>query len=248
MTRKTHFGYKEVEENQKETLVQGVFSSVAKKYDIMNDIMSFGMHRLWKARLIKTLFPYHNKELLDVAGGTGDVSIKFIEAGGQKATVCDLNLNMLQEGQRRVKGTSHIAEKQFSWLHCNAEALEVKDESYDYCVISFGVRNFTNIPKGLTECYRILKPGGKFVCLEFSNVNDGLLKSIYDFYSFNVIPKIGQIVAQDSESYQYLVESIRKFPTSEQFALMLEKAGFDQVSFVKMSQGIVALHTGYKPI
>jgi len=240
MSSKTHFGFKEVETEKKQTMVQGVFSTVASKYDIMNDFMSFGLHRLWKDEAIKELHPSSEDVLLDVAGGTGDISWKYLQAGGGRAVVSDLNKEMLEQGKLKYK-TNRL-----SWVHANAEELPFEDNQFDYYTVSFGIRNVTHIDKALKEAHRVLKPGGKFVCLEFSNVSNELVKKIYDFYSFKIIPKVGKIIADSPESYEYLVESIRKFPSAIAFSEMIKEAGFNCVEYRKMTFGIVAIHVGYK--
>jgi demethylmenaquinone methyltransferase/2-methoxy-6-polyprenyl-1,4-benzoquinol methylase len=240
--RKAKFGFKEVEAFQKESLVQGVFSSVAPKYDIMNDLMSFGLHKIWKRDLISEISPSGGDILLDVAGGTGDVAHRFLQAGGSSAVVVDLNEEMLKEGQAK------LSDPRLSWVHANAEALPFEDNSFDYYTISFGIRNVTNIDKALAEAYRVLKPMGKFLCLEFSQVNTPVLSRLYDFYSFNIIPKIGKMVAGDEEAYRYLVESIKNFEPAPRFAKLIEHAGFESVGYTKLTFGVVAIHVGYKGI
>lgn len=240
MDTKTHFGFKEVETKKKQGMVQGVFSTVASKYDIMNDLMSFGLHRLWKDEAIKELQPSSDDILLDVAGGTGDISWRFLQAGGGSAVVSDLNKEMLEQGKLK-----HSSDK-LSWVHANAEELPFSDNQFDFYTISFGIRNVTHIDKVLKEAHRVLKPGGKFVCLEFSNVTNEVVKKFYDFYSFTIIPMIGKFVADSPQSYEYLVESIRKFPTAIAFADMIKDAGFNCIEFRKMSFGVVAIHVGYK--
>ncbi len=240
MDTKTHFGFKEVETKKKQGMVQGVFSTVASKYDIMNDLMSFGLHRLWKDEAIKELQPSSDDVLLDVAGGTGDISWRFLQAGGGSAVVSDLNKEMLEQGKLK-----HSSDK-LSWVHANAEELPFGDNQFDFYTISFGIRNVTHIDKVLKEAHRVLKPGGKFVCLEFSNVTNEVVKKFYDFYSFTIIPMIGKFVADSPQSYEYLVESIRKFPTAIAFADMIKDAGFNCIEFRKMSFGVVAIHVGYK--
>lgn len=245
MSDKTFFGFKEIDKNKKEAMVKGVFSSVAPKYDIMNDLMSFGIHRLWKDRMIKELNPKKDGRLLDVAGGTGDIAFRFLKSADKgSVTVCDINNEMLLQGQKNAIDRNIL--KNIEWVCGNAEKLPFKDDSYDYYTIAFGIRNVTNIDKALKEAFRILKPGGKFVCLEFSNVNNAVFSKIYNFFSFNVIPQIGKIVMDDKDSYQYLVESIKKFPKQENFKKMIEEAGFDKVKYTNMTDGVVAIHTGWK--
>jgi demethylmenaquinone methyltransferase/2-methoxy-6-polyprenyl-1,4-benzoquinol methylase len=225
---------------EKEKLVQEVFSSVANRYDLMNDLMSFGLHRLWKKHLIRAINPCGYEHLLDVAGGTGDIAQGFLTAGGSQATVCDLNQEMLEAGRKKYPDTA------MTWVHGNAEILPFDDDIFDLYTISFGIRNVSNINQVLCEAYRVLKPGGRFFCLEFSQVTMPILRKIYDIYSFSIIPKIGGIIAQDQESYQYLVESIKLFPAAPRLASMIQEAGFCQVSYEKLTFGVVAIHTGVK--
>jgi ubiquinone/menaquinone biosynthesis methyltransferase len=242
---KTHFGFKEVELAQKAPLVKGVFDNVASKYEIMNDVMSLGTHRLWKDKFISMLNPQKNKKLLDVAGGTGDIAFRFLKAAeGGQVTVADINHNMLKEGYKNAvnKNILHNIE----WLCADAQNMPIPDNIYDYYTIAFGIRNVTDINKALSEAYRVLKLGGKFLCLEFSKVENPLLEKIYDFYSFNIIPKMGKLIASDSESYQYLVESIRKFPKQDKFLQMIENAGFVKAKYINLSVGAVAIHSGWK--
>ena len=243
--RTTHFGFKDVAEDDKAGMVHGVFTNVASKYDIMNDVMSMGIHRVWKDALMDWLVPRDGQRLLDVAGGTGDVAFRFLgRAPGASATVLDMTESMLIEGQKRAEA-SQMAEK-LDWIVGDAMALPFEDNTFDRYTISFGIRNVTRIPDALAEAFRVLKPGGRLMVLEFSQLpNDGLQK-LYDLYSFNVIPRMGQLIAGDRDSYQYLVESIRRFPDQETFAAMIRDAGFEQVSFRNLSMGIAALHSGWK--
>ena len=240
------FGYKQVNPGEKMRLVETVFDSVASRYDLMNDLMSGGIHRLWKNKFVSMLRPSPNKLLLDVAGGTGDIAFRYRERAGSKAhiTVCDINKEMLNVGKDRAINRGYL--KGFKWVVGNAESLPFKDNSYDLYTISFGLRNVPKIDDALEEAYRVLKPGGQFFCLEFSQVVNPALRRIYDEYSFRLIPKIGELVANDRESYQYLVESIRQFPTQTELASRIKKAGFKQVRFVNLSGGIAAIHTGTK--
>ena len=243
--RTTHFGFKDVAEDDKAGMVHGVFTNVASKYDIMNDVMSMGIHRVWKDALMDWLVPRDGQRLLDVAGGTGDVAFRFLgRAPGANATVLDMTESMLIEGQKRAEA-AQMAEK----LDCivgDAMALPFEDNTFDRYTISFGIRNVTRIPDALSEAFRVLRPGGRLMVLEFSQLpNDGLQK-LYDLYSFNVIPRMGQLIVGDRDSYQYLVESIRRFPDQETFAQMIRDAGFEQVSFRNLSMGIAALHSGWK--
>ena len=243
--RTTHFGFKDVAEDDKAGMVHGVFTNVASKYDIMNDVMSMGIHRVWKDALMDWLVPRDGQRLLDVAGGTGDVAFRFLgRAPDASATVLDMTESMLIEGQKRAEA-AQIAEK-LDWIVGDAMALPFEDNTFDRYTISFGIRNVTRIPDALSEAFRVLRPGGRLMVLEFSQLpNDGLQR-LYDLYSFNVIPRMGQLIAGDRDSYQYLVESIRRFPDQETFAQMIRDAGFEQVSFRNLSMGIAALHSGWK--
>ena len=243
--RTTHFGFKDVAEDDKAGMVHGVFTNVASKYDIMNDVMSMGIHRVWKDALMDWLVPRDGQRLLDVAGGTGDVAFRFLgRAPGASATVLDMTESMLIEGQKRAEA-AQMAEK-LDWIVGDAMALPFEDNTFDRYTISFGIRNVTRIPDALSEAFRVLRPGGRLMVLEFSQLpNDGLQK-LYDLYSFNVIPRMGQLIAGDRDSYQYLVESIRRFPDQETLAQMIRDAGFEQVSFRNLSMGIAALHSGWK--
>lgn len=243
--RTTHFGFQTVEESEKAGLVHGVFSRVASRYDIMNDLMSLGIHRLWKDAMMDWLAPRPGQRLLDVAGGTGDVAFRFLKrAEGSTAVVCDMTESMLVEGRKRAEA-EHMAER-LDWVVGDAMALPFADNSFDTYTISFGIRNVTRIPDALREAYRVLKPGGRIMVLEFNRIPNDMLQWAYDRYSFNVIPVMGQVVAKDRDSYQYLVESIRKFPDQETFAGMIRTAGFEQVKYRNLSMGIAALHSGWK--
>jgi len=241
----THFGFKTVDEGEKAGMVHGVFSNVASRYDVMNDVMSMGIHRIWKDAMMDWLAPRDGQRLLDVAGGTGDVAFRFLKrAPGAQATVLDMTESMLIEGQKRAEA-EQMAEK-LDWIVGDAMALPFESNSFDVYTISFGIRNVVRIPDALSEAYRVLKPGGRLMVLEFSQLpNDGMQK-LYDLYSFNVIPRMGQMIANDRDSYQYLVESIRKFPDQESFAAMIRQAGFEQVKYRNLSMGIAALHSGWK--
>ncbi len=241
----THFGDRMVAEAEKAGLVEGVFSSVASRYDVMNDVMSLGIHRVWKDAMMDWLAPRNGQRLLDVAGGTGDIAFRFLgRAPGAEAVVCDMTAPMLEEGQRRAEA-AQLADR-LTWVVGDAMALPFEDGSFDIYTISFGIRNVTRIEAALAEAFRVLKPGGRLMVLEFSQLpNDGLQR-LYDLYSFNVIPRMGQAIAGDRDSYQYLVESIRKFPDQDRFAEMIRAAGFEQVKYRNLSMGIAALHSGWK--
>ena len=241
----THFGYREVAEDQKAGMVKGVFTNVASKYDIMNDVMSVGVHRLWKDAMMDWLAPRSGQKLLDVAGGTGDIAFRFLKrAPGANAVVLDMTENMLVEGRKRADADKMA--DQLEWVVGDAMALPFADNSFDVYTISFGIRNVTRIADALAEAFRVLKPGGRLMVLEFSQLPFPAMQKAYDLYSFNVIPQMGQLVAQDRDSYQYLVESIRKFPDQETFAGVIRAAGFENVKFRNLSLGIAALHSGWK--
>ncbi|MEY2956872.1 MAG: hypothetical protein RL123_1600 [Pseudomonadota bacterium] len=241
----THFGFRTVGADQKAGLVQGVFSRVASKYDVMNDLMSAGVHRLWKDAMMDWLAPRPGQRLIDVAGGTGDIAFRFLaRAPGASAAVVDLTEPMLAEGRARAEAAAMGGA--LDWVVGDAMALPFADASFDVYTISFGIRNVTRIEATLAEAHRVLRPGGRLMVLEFSRMVSAPLQWAYDRYSFNVIPVMGQIVAGDRESYQYLVESIRRFPEQEAFAAMIREAGFGQVRYRNLSMGIAALHSGWK--
>ena len=248
MTDTAQFGAKRVPLVAKQALVNDVFHSVARRYDLMNDLMSFGLHRAWKNALVTAVDPPRAApfSVLDIAGGTGDVAFRLIEAGGAqtRVTVCDINRDMLEVGRERtaIYGGDTVA----TFAEANAEALPFADRSFDAATIAFGIRNVPRIERALAEAFRVLKIGGKFVCLEFSSVDVPALDRLYDLYSFNIIPALGGVVAGDAESYRYLVESIRRFPKPQAFATMLRAAGFARVSFQTISGGIVTLHSGWR--
>ncbi|MEX0364476.1 MAG: bifunctional demethylmenaquinone methyltransferase/2-methoxy-6-polyprenyl-1,4-benzoquinol methylase UbiE [Ruegeria sp.] len=241
----THFGFETVREAEKAGRVQGVFNSVASKYDIMNDVMSMGIHRVWKDAMMDWLAPRPGQRLLDVAGGTGDISFRFLRrAGHGHATVLDLTEPMLVEGRKRAEAEQRA--DSLDWVVGDAMALPFEDNTFDVYTISFGIRNVTRPQDALNEAYRVLKPGGRLMVLEFSQLpNDGLQK-LYDLYSFNVIPRMGQVIAGDRDSYQYLVESIRNFPDQETFLGVVRQAGFGNAKYRNLSMGIAALHSGWK--
>jgi demethylmenaquinone methyltransferase/2-methoxy-6-polyprenyl-1,4-benzoquinol methylase len=254
MTEKTaSFGFRDVPEGEKEGLVKEVFSSVAARYDLMNDLMSAGVHRIWKDAMVEWLNPQPGWAVLDVAGGTGDIAFRLVEMararknknGGDEVavTVCDINADMLGEGRRRAgeKGETAI-----EWVCGNAESLPFPDASFDAYTIAFGIRNVTHIDRALAEARRVLKPGGRFLCLEFSKVEVPGLDAIYDAYSFKLLPKIGGLVAKDEESYRYLAESIRRFPAQGKFAQMIADSGLEQVKVRNLSGGIAAMHSAWR--
>ena len=241
----THFGFRDVPTGEKQKLVGQVFSSVARNYDLMNDLMSAGIHRVWKNAMMDWLAPRDGQHLLDVAGGTGDIAFRFLDrAPGARVTVCDMTESMLVEGRRRAEAGP--LEGRLDWVTGDAMALPFADASFDRYTISFGIRNVTRIPDALAEAYRVLKPGGRLMVLEFSQIPVPAMQWAYDRYSFNVIPAMGQVVTGDRDSYQYLVESIRKFPDQDTFADMIRAAGFGRVQYRNLSMGIAALHSGWK--
>ncbi|KAK3781683.1 hypothetical protein RRG08_043593 [Elysia crispata] len=303
--KETHFGFQSVAEEEKEHKVYEVFENVASSYDVMNDAMSAGIHRLWKDAFVEKFSPSPGTKLLDVAGGTGDIAFRFLkyvgtptfghpgddfqmprdvtaqvyldpaeasssssssssdEENGHKSeqakdgnyatqpdtmgnhvTVCDINQAMLDVGKKRAKALGYTTG--LSWVRGNAECLPLPDSSFDAYTIAFGIRNCTHVQEVLNDAYRLLKPGGRFMCLEFSEVKNPLLRSAYDTYSFQVIPVMGQLIAGDWKSYQYLVESIRQFPNQEDFAAMIKSAGFRMVTFQNLTFGVAAIHSGYK--
>ncbi|XP_058066827.1 2-methoxy-6-polyprenyl-1,4-benzoquinol methylase, mitochondrial [Anopheles bellator] len=253
----THFGFETVKESEKWKKVHKVFEEVAASYDLMNDAMSMGIHRVWKDIFMERLAPVGNgNRLLDMAGGTGDISFRYMKylqrlpAGNRTpshVTVCDINQNMLDVGQKRWERLNlQTASDTIEWVCADAEQLPFADESFTAYTIAFGIRNCTHIDRVLAEAYRILKPGGRFMCLEFSHVNNEALKWVYDQYSFQVIPPMGQILANQWHPYQYLVESIRKFPLQDDFKAMIQNAGFKCVQYENLTFGVVAIHSGFK--
>ncbi|XP_004636312.1 2-methoxy-6-polyprenyl-1,4-benzoquinol methylase, mitochondrial [Octodon degus] len=275
----THFGFETVSEEEKGGKVYQVFESVAKKYDLMNDMMSLGIHRVWKDMLLWKMNPLPGTQLLDVAGGTGDIAFRFLNyvqeqyqrkqkrqlkaqqnlsweeiakkyqneddpLGGSRVMICDINREMLKVGQKKAFDQGYKAG--LAWVLGDAEELPFDDHKFDIYTIAFGIRNVTHIDQALQEAHRVLKPGGRFLCLEFSQVNNPLISRLYDLYSFQVIPVLGEVVAGDWKSYQYLVESIRKFPSQEEFKEMIEDAGFQKVTYESLTSGIVAIHSAFK--
>ncbi|PQO22878.1 bifunctional demethylmenaquinone methyltransferase/2-methoxy-6-polyprenyl-1,4-benzoquinol methylase UbiE [Rhodobacteraceae bacterium WD3A24] len=243
--RTTHFGFQTVGEDEKAGMVHGVFTSVAARYDVMNDLMSGGVHRVWKNAMMDWLAPRPDQRLLDVAGGTGDIAFRFLaRAPGAEAVVLDMTESMLVEGRKRAEA-AQLADS-LGWVVGDAMALPFPEASFDAYTISFGIRNVTRIDAALAEAFRVLRPGGRLMVLEFSQVPNPLLQRVYDIYSFNVIPAIGQIVTRDRASYQYLVESIRRFPDQDRFAEIIRAAGFEQVKYRNLTMGVAALHSGWK--
>ncbi|MEM6587594.1 MAG: bifunctional demethylmenaquinone methyltransferase/2-methoxy-6-polyprenyl-1,4-benzoquinol methylase UbiE [Pseudomonadota bacterium] len=243
--RTTHFGFEDIPEDEKAGRVRGVFGSVASKYDVMNDVMSVGIHRLWKDAMMDWLAPRAGQTLLDVAGGTGDIAFRFLKRAGEgHATVLDLTEAMLVEGRQRAEAES--MGDSLDWLVGDAMALPFADNTFDVYTISFGIRNVTRPQEALNEAFRVLKPGGRLMVLEFSQIPNDLMQKAYDLYSFNVIPEMGRVITGDRDSYQYLVESIRKFPDQETFLGMVKDAGFEQAKYRNLSLGIACLHSGWK--
>ncbi|XP_014515758.1 2-methoxy-6-polyprenyl-1,4-benzoquinol methylase, mitochondrial [Vigna radiata var. radiata] len=260
----TSFGFKHVNEEDKARMVGDVFTSVASSYDLMNDLMSAGLHRLWKDRLVSKLNPFPGMKHLDVAGGTGDVAFRILESINKvklrglqgvfqdtleaetRIYVCDINPQMLNVGRERALEKGFGEDGSLVWVEGNAESLSFQNDSMDGYTIAFGIRNVTHIEKVLSEAHRVLKPGGRFLCLELSHVGIPIFKDLYDYYSFSVIPYMGELVAGDRESYQYLVESIRRFPSQEKFASMIANAGFQKVEYENLVGGVVAVHSGLK--
>ncbi len=241
----THFGCETIPEAEKAGRVQDVFTSVASRYDLMNDLMSAGIHRAWKASMVDWLAPRNGQRLIDVAGGTGDIALRFLRrAPMASAVVCDMNEGMLASGRRRAKA-KRLADR-LDWVVGDAMALPFDDGSFDLCTIGFGIRNVTRPTVALDEAFRVLRTGGRLMILEFSHVRHSGLRALYDAYSFNVIPAMGRLIVNDRASYRYLVESIRRFPDQDSFADMIRTAGFDRVKYRNLSMGVVVLHSGWK--
>lgn len=242
----THFGFKQVAKEEKVQMVRGVFDSVAGKYDIMNDLMSFGIHRIWKRIAVQLSNVRSGESVLDLAGGTGDLTMLFEKRVGKKGQVvlADINAEMLRNGRDRLIDHGIFGNIRFAQV--NAEYLPFEDNSFDCVCIGFGLRNVTDKDAALRSMYRVLKPGGRVIVLEFSHPTDKLTEKVYDFYSFNLMPKIGKFVAKDEESYRYLAESIRMHPKQDELKKMMENAGLERCEYFNLSQGIVAVHRGYK--
>jgi demethylmenaquinone methyltransferase/2-methoxy-6-polyprenyl-1,4-benzoquinol methylase len=245
------FGFRQVPAEQKASLVRGVFESVADRYDLMNDLMSGGIHRLWKRTMIDWLRPRAGQKFIDVAGGTGDIAMRIFErvgaggsVSGSRIVVCDLTPSMLSIGRDRAmdRGILHGIE----WVNGDAQRLPFADRTFDACTIAFGLRNLTHLDDALAEVRRVLKPGGHFLCLEFSHVAVPILDRLYDLYSFQILPIVGQIVTQDRAAYQYLVESIRRFPRQDELSQRIVSAGLDRVVFRNLTGGIAALHSAWR--
>jgi demethylmenaquinone methyltransferase/2-methoxy-6-polyprenyl-1,4-benzoquinol methylase len=240
----THFGFKTVAEQEKASLVKAVFDSVAPRYDLMNDLMSLGIHRLWKDAFIGAVKPRAGEHLLDVAGGTGDIAFRFLKKGGGQVTVCDINHEMLKVGRERAIDKGFL--EGLDWVVGDAEALPMPDASVDAYTIAFGLRNVTHVEQALKEARRVLKPGGRFFCLEFSRVVLPVFDKLYDTYSFTVLPWLGAKVAGDPQAYQYLAESIRRFPAQEELVEMMEGVGLEQARYRNLSGGISAIHSAWR--
>lgn len=240
----TNFGFQKVPADKKNALVRDVFDSVATNYDLMNDLMSFGIHRLWKSSLLDWLNPHPKKVLLDVAGGTGDIAARYRARGGGKVFICDINQAMLEAGKTKIK--KEPASDTIEWVCGDAEALPFPDRSIDVYTIAFGLRNVTSIQNALHEARRVLRPGGRFLCLEFSTPAIAFINPIYDAYSFKILPEIGHFVANDRDAYKYLVESIRKFPDQINLEQQINSAGLEKSSYRNLSGGIAAIHSAWR--
>ncbi len=242
----THFGFKRVAAEEKASMVRGVFDSVAEHYDIMNDLMSMGVHRIWKRIAVQLSNVRKGEQVLDLAGGTGDLTTLFEKRVGEEGNVvlADINAQMLRTGRNRLIDRGLIGNVQYTQV--NAECLPFADDSFDCVCIAFGLRNVTDKDAALNSMYRVLKPGGRAIVLEFSHPIDPITEKVYDFYSFNLLPKIGKWVAKDEESYRYLAESIRMHPKQDELKTMMQTAGFERCEYFNMTQGIVAVHRGYK--
>lgn len=242
----THFGYKTVDAEQKEQMVASVFHSVAAKYDVMNDLMSFGIHRLWKRFTIDCSGVRKGQKVLDLAGGTGDLTAKFSRIVGESGQVvlADINDSMLKVGRDKLRNKG--LGNNIAYVQANAEHLPFPDNYFDVITIAFGLRNVTNKDQALASMFRVLKPGGRLLVLEFSKPQHEVMSKLYDFYSFNILPRMGSLVANDSDSYQYLAESIRMHPDQDTLKAMMEEVGFEQTEYFNLTDGIVALHRGFK--
>lgn len=242
----THFGFKSVSKNKKTSMISNVFHKIASKYDLMNDLMSYGIHRIWKQFLIYQSETYRGCKVLDLAGGTGDLSIKFSKIVGKTGIVAlvDINHTMLKIGQKKIRNLGIL--NNILYIQASAETLPFLSNTFDCVSISFGLRNFTNKEKALSSIYRVLKPGGKLLILDFSSPTSQIINKIYNFYSFYILPKIGDLITHNADSYHYLVESIRMHPNQDTLKNMILNAGFDNVEYFNMTFGIVALHCAHK--
>ena len=243
-SKTTHFGFNEINAQDKASLVKEVFDTVASRYDLMNDLMSLGIHRLWKAALIGRLDPQPQMKLIDIGGGTGDIAIQFLKSGGGHVTICDVNKEMLNVGRNRAMNRGILTG--IEWVIGNAEEIPFSNCTFDAYATSFCLRNVTDLEKALYEAYRVLKPGGHFLCLEFSPTVFPILKKIYDTYSFNVLPWLGKVIVDDEDSYQYLAESIRCFPDRDDFSNLINKSGLEQVNSQILSGGIATIHSAWR--
>ncbi len=242
---KASFGYRDVPASEKAGMVARVFDSVAPRYDLMNDLMSAGVHRLWKNAMVDVLHPRKGEKFLDVAGGTGDIAFRIVRrCQAADVTICDINPAMLEVGRDRAVDKGLL--KGLTWTTGDAETLPFPDRSFDAYTIAFGLRNVTDIDKALREAFRVLRPGGRFLCLEFSKVTSAPIGRAYDAYSERVLPLLGRVIARDAESYRYLHESIRRFPSQRDLARRLRESGFERVGWRNMTLGVVALHTGWR--
>jgi demethylmenaquinone methyltransferase/2-methoxy-6-polyprenyl-1,4-benzoquinol methylase len=243
---KASFGYRDVPASEKAGLVARVFDSVAPRYDLMNDLMSVGVHRLWKNALVDVLAPRKDETFLDVAGGTGDIAFRIVErlGGEARVTICDINPAMLEVGRDRAADRGLL--RGLTWTTGDAESLPFPDRSFDAYTIAFGLRNVTNLDNALREAHRVLRPGGRFYCLEFSKVTSAPVGRVYDAYSERALPFFGRVIARDAESYRYLHESIRRFPSQRELTKRLRAAGFERVAWRNMTLGVVALHSGWR--
>jgi demethylmenaquinone methyltransferase/2-methoxy-6-polyprenyl-1,4-benzoquinol methylase len=250
MAEETHFGFSRMPLQDKQARVDAVFHKVASRYDLMNDLMSGGLHRIWKDIFVSRVKPSKKTRFrhLDVAGGTGDIAFRVAKAGSPltEVVILDINAAMLEEGRRRARAAKRDFAAAFEFVEANAEELPFADDSFDAYTIGFGIRNVPRIDKALAEARRVLRRGGKFLCLEFSNVNVPILDRLYEAYSFRVIPRIGRLVTGDDKPYRYLVESIARFPDAESFCGKIAGTGFERASFTRLSGGIVAIHSGWK--
>lgn len=245
-----NFGFQKVNASEKEGLVRNVFNSVNNNYDIMNDLMSFGTHRIWKNIMVEWLAPRPSWKIIDVAGGTGDIALRILHHVKNSSTsdgiinVCDINESMINNGRNKAINQGVLNE--IKWTVGNAQNLPFSDMGFDAYTIAFGLRNVTNLQMALQEAYRVLKPGGRFMCLEFSKLTSPILDKFYDFYSFSILPNLGKVITGDKDAYKYLVESIRLFPDQSEVCNLMEQNGFKNIKYRNLSNGIVAIHSGWK--